>query len=152
MNLKNLNFKILFITTLVILDIGTKFYIRKFNVQEVELINGILTIDLTYNTGIAFGFLSNHTEVTYIFSLFIFIWLINQFRSSTNTNLELYGLLLIISGAIGNLSERGWNLLTNNNGKVTDFIEFLFIPSFNFADMYISLGIVIILFLELKNK
>ena len=72
MNLKNLNSKILFITTLVVLDIGTKFYIRKFNVQEVELINGILTIDLTYNTGIAFGFLSNHTEVTYIFSLFYF--------------------------------------------------------------------------------
>jgi signal peptidase II len=152
LNLKNLSSKLSLIIFLVILDLLSKFYIRYFNIQEVEIISGILTIDLTYNTGIAFGFLSNHTEITYFFSLIVFIWLIFQFKNSATSNIELIGLLLIISGAIGNLSERGWNLIFNNNGKVTDFIEFLFIPSFNFADMYISFGITIFLFTEFKNK
>ena len=152
MNLKNLAAKLSFIIFLVLLDLSSKFYIRYFNIQEIEIINGILTIDLTYNTGIAFGFLSDHTEITYFFSLLVFIWLIIQFKNSANSNFELIGLLLIISGAIGNLSERGWNLIFNNNGKVTDFIELLFIPSFNFADMYISFGITIFLFMEFKNK
>ncbi len=152
MNLKNLASKLSFIIFLVLLDLSSKFYIRYFNIQEIEIINGILTIDLTYNTGIAFGFLSDYTEITYFFSLVVFIWLIIQFKNSANSNIELIGLLLIISGAIGNLSERGWNLIFNNNGKVTDFIELLFIPSFNFADMYISFGITIFLFMEFKNK
>jgi signal peptidase II len=152
LNLKKLSSKLSLIIFLVILDLLSKFYIRYFNIQEVEIISGILTIDLTYNTGIAFGFLSNHTEITYFFSLIVFIWLIFQFKNSATSNIELIGLLLIISGAIGNLSERGWNLIFNNNGKVTDFIEFLFIPSFNFADMYISFGITIFLFTEFKNK
>ncbi len=152
MNLKNLASKLSFIIFLVLLDLSSKFYIRYFNIQEIEIINGILTIDLTYNTGIAFGFLSDYTEITYFFSLVVFIWLIIQFKNSANSNFELIGLLLIISGAIGNLSERGWNLIFNNNGKVTDFIELLFIPSFNFADMYISFGITIFLFMEFKNK
>ncbi len=152
MNLKNLASKLSFIIFLVLLDLSSKFYIRYFNIQEIEIINGILTIDLTYNTGIAFGFLSEYTEITYFFSLVVFIWLIIQFKNSANSNFELIGLLLIISGAIGNLSERGWNLIFNNNGKVTDFIELLFIPSFNFADMYISFGITIFLFMEFKNK
>jgi len=152
LNLKNLASKLSFIIFLVLLDLSSKFYIRYFNIQEIEIINGILTIDLTYNTGIAFGFLSEYTEITYFFSLVVFIWLIIQFKNSANSNFELIGLLLIISGAIGNLSERGWNLIFNNNGKVTDFIELLFIPSFNFADMYISFGITIFLFMEFKNK
>jgi lipoprotein signal peptidase len=152
LNLKNLASKLSFIIFLVLLDLSSKFYIRYFNIQEIEIINGILTIDLTYNTGIAFGFLSDYTEITYFFSLVVFIWLIIQFKNSASSNFELIGLLLIISGAIGNLSERGWNLIFNNNGKVTDFIELLFIPSFNFADMYISFGITIFLFMEFKNK
>jgi lipoprotein signal peptidase len=59
---------------------------------------------------------------------------------------------LILGGAIGNLGERGWNLIFNNNGKVTDFVELLFIPSFNLADTYITFGICFLLISEIKNK
>ena len=66
-------------------------------------------------------------------------------------NLEKLSLILILSGAVGNLGERGWNLITGNDGKVTDFVEFLFIPSFNLADTYISIGIVLLLYSEIKK-
>ena len=48
------------------LDIFTKYLIRKNNIQEYVVIEDILTIDLTYNTGIAFGLLSDYTIFTYI--------------------------------------------------------------------------------------
>ena len=44
------------------------------------------------------------------------------------------------------------NKMLQYGKKVTDFIKLLFIPSFNFADMYISFGITIFLFMEFKNK
>ena len=133
------------------LDIFTKYLIRKNNIQEYVVIEDILTIDLTYNTGIAFGLLSDYTIFTYTLSIFVFIWLVFQIRDIKEQNIEKLSLILILSGAVGNLGERGWNLITDNDGKVTDFVELLFIPSFNLADTYISIGIVLLLYSEIKK-
>jgi signal peptidase II len=122
------------------------------NIQETVVIENILTIDLTYNTGIAFGLLSDKTNITYVLSLIVLIWLLTQFNNAEKDSLEFYSLILILGGAIGNLGERGYNLFTLNDGKVTDFIELLFIPSFNFADSYITIGICLLILSELKNK
>lgn len=152
LKLKNKYIPFFFAILLALLDLLTKFLIRDNNIQEFVVLEGILTIDLTYNTGIAFGFFSDYTIFTYLLSLFVFIWLVVQIKNISEQNLELYSLVLILSGAIGNLGERGWNLITNNDGKVTDFVELLFIPSFNLADTYISIGIVLLFYSEIKKN
>ena len=134
------------------LDLYIKYLIRINNIQEKLILENFLTIDLTYNTGIAFGFFSDYTEITYVFSIVVFLWLITQFRNFDIGSVEMYSFCLITSGAIGNLGERGWNLIFNQNGKVTDFIELLFIPSFNFADVYITFGIIGLFYMELRKN
>ena len=154
-NYLNLNKKIypyFFAVIFASLDLITKYFIRVNNIQEQVIIDNFLTIDLTFNTGIAFGLFSQYTSITYVFSIFVFTWLIFQFKEVENGTVEFYSLTLILAGAIGNLGERGWNLIFNSNGKVTDFVELLFIPSFNLADTYISIGIVLLLYSEIKNK
>ena len=154
-NYLNLNKKIypyFFAVIFASLDLITKYFIRVNNIQEQVIIDNFLTIDLTFNTGIAFGLFSEYTSITYFFSIFVFTWLIFQFKEVENGTVEFYSLTLILAGAIGNLGERGWNLIFNSNGKVTDFVELLFIPSFNLADTYISIGIVLLLYSEIKNK
>ena len=152
MNLKNKFLPLIITLFLSSLDLFTKFLIRENNIQENVIFEGILTIDLTYNTGIAFGLLSDYTIFTYVLSMFVFGWLVIQIKDIEEQNLELFSLVLILSGAVGNLGERGWNLITGNDGKVTDFIELLFIPSFNLADSFISIGIVLLLYSEIKNN
>ena len=152
LNLKNKFLPYIITALLASLDLFTKFLIRENNIQENVVVEGILTIDLTYNTGIAFGLLSEYTIFTYILSIFVFIWLVIQIKDIKETNLELFSLVLILSGALGNLGERGWNLITGNDGKVTDFVELLFIPSFNLADTFISVGIVLLLYSEIKKN
>jgi signal peptidase II len=152
LNLKNKFLPFIITLFLSSLDLFTKFFIRENNIQENVIFDGILTIDLTYNTGIAFGLLSDYTIFTYILSIFVFGWLVIQIKDIEEQNLELISLVLILSGAVGNLGERGWNLITGNDGKVTDFIELLFIPSFNLADSFISTGIVLLLYSEIKNN
>ena len=152
MNLKNKILPFIVTAFLASLDLFTKFLIRENNIQEYEIFDGILTIDLTYNTGIAFGLLSEYTVFTYVSSIFVFIWLVFQIKDIEEQNLELFSLVLILSGAVGNLGERGWNLIFGNDGKVTDFVELLFIPSFNLADSYISVGIVLLLYSEIKKN
>ena len=154
-NYLNLNKKIypyFFAVIFASLDLITKYFIRVNNIQEQVIIDNFLTIDLTFNTGIAFGLFSEYTSITYVFSIFVFTWLIFQFKEVENGTVEFYSLTLILAGAIGNLGERGWSLIFNSNGKVTDFVELLFIPSFNLADTYISIGIVLLLYSEIKNK
>ena len=152
LNLKNKFLPYIISILLASLDLFSKFLIRENNIQEYIVVEGILTIDLTYNTGIAFGLLSDFTIFTYILSMFVFIWLVIQIKNIKVQDLELYSLVLILSGAVGNLGERGWNLITGNDGKVTDFVELLFIPSFNLADSYISMGIVMLLYSEIKKN
>ena len=57
--------------------------------------------------------------------------------------LERWGLFIIICGAIGNIVDRFIN------GYVIDFlylhINQYYWPAFNFADIYISLGIIMII-------
>ena len=151
MNLKNKFLPFIITLFLSSLDLFSKFLIRENNIQENVIFEGILTIDLTYNTGIAFGLLSDYTIFTYILSIFVFIWLVFQIRDIREQNLEKLSLILILAGAVGNLGERGWNLITDNDGKVTDFVELLFIPSFNLADTYISIGIALLLYSEIKK-
>ena len=152
MNLKNKILPFIITAFLASLDLFTKFLIRENNVQEYVVFEGILTIDLTYNTGIAFGLLSEYTVFTYVLSIFVFIWLVIQIKDIEEQNFEMFSLVLILSGAVGNLGERGWNLISGNDGKVTDFVELLFIPSFNLADSYISVGIVLLLYSEIKKN
>ena len=137
---------------LALIDNFIKYYVRLNNIQETVIIENILAIDLTYNTGIAFGLFSDKTNITFILSLVVFFWLITQFSNVESNSLEFYSLILILGGAIGNLGERAYNLITLNNGKVTDFIELLFIPSFNFADTYITICISLLIISEIKNK
>ena len=137
---------------LALIDNYIKFFVRLNNIQETVIIENFLTIDLTYNTGIAFGLLSDKTNITFFISLVVLIWLLTQFNNAKNNSIEFYSLILILGGAIGNLGERAYNIFTSNDGKVTDFIELLFIPSFNFADSYITIGICLLIISEMKNK
>ena len=152
LNLSSKLYPYFFALVFASLDLITKYFIRANNIQEYVIVDNFLTIDLTFNTGIAFGLFSEYTLITYVFSIFVFTWLIFQFRETKNGTIEFYSLTLILAGAIGNLGERGWNLIFNGNGKVTDFVELMFIPSFNLADTYISIGIVLLLYSEIKNK
>lgn len=151
MTLKKLYKPLIFSFFLALVDNYVKYFVRLNNIQEAVIIENILTIDLTYNTGIAFGLFSDKANITFVLSLFVLLWLLTQFNHIDNKSLEFYSLTLILGGAIGNLGERAYNLITFNDGKVTDFIELLFIPSFNFADSYITIGICMLIISELKK-
>ena len=149
----NLNKKPLVISLcLGILDNLVKSFIRSNNFEDFVIIENVLEIDLNYNTGIAFGFLKDQAPFTFIASSVVLIWLIFQFKNEFDKKIEEYAFVLVLGGALGNLGERFVNLINGNDGKVTDFIELLFIPSFNLADTFISIGIFLLILSELVSS
>ena len=112
----------------------------------------IFFLDLTHihNFGISFGLLSGLISpwVLIILGLLVVAFIFYLMKSASDT-LEEWGLLIIISGAISNIIDRIFN------GYVIDFIYFhykdFFWPAFNFADIYITIGIIMIVISVLRK-
>jgi signal peptidase II len=146
-------FIFLIILFCVLLDRYTKNEVIINFSENVFFINNFINIDLIWNTGIGFGFLS--TESSLIYNLVsalvgaVIVILCYFTIISEVTDKLIYA--IIIGGAIGNFYDR---LIFN---AVPDFIDFHYDRyhwfTFNVADIFITLGIIIFLINEfLKNK
>lgn len=99
------------------------------------------------NAGAAFGILEGQTLFLSLFSL-AFIILLLFYAKQSNNNVERLALGMVIGGTVGNLFDR------LAYGCVIDFIELKFIdfPVFNLADVFINLGIVVLLFILMRKN
>jgi|688.fasta_scaffold276598_2 signal peptidase II len=106
---------------------------------------------LTHNTGAAFSLGAGNsflmTALASVVTLSLVAWVLKR-ESSMVSNVERAGLGFLFGGACGNLLDRF------SQGQVTDFIEFTFInfPVFNCADVFIDIGIGLILIAMLSEK
>tara|TARA_B100000575_G_scaffold110946_1_gene88315 strand:- start:408 stop:902 length:495 start_codon:yes stop_codon:yes gene_type:complete len=155
MILKNLenNFlrNLLIIFFIFLTDRISKIYIihlDKLNNNSEIFLSKFLNIRLFWNEGIAFGLLSFGKEYLYnSLTIIIFIViLIIYFMAIKNKGVKKYFFLMILGGAIGNFYDR---VIYK---AVPDFIDFhignyhWFI--FNIADIFITLGVIFMIFSE----
>ena len=154
-NLKKNNFiNFFFILLIFLLDRISKIYVIDLDKKSFgsEIFSSkFLNIYLIWNEGIAFGLLSFQKENLYdILSLIIlFVILAIFFISIKSRGIKKYCYLMILGGALGNFFDRIFYK------AVPDFIDFhvgnfhWFI--FNIADIFISLGIIFLIFLEFTD-
>ena len=139
--------------SLILVDLFSKGYVEDF-FQQGDVVNILpfLGITLAFNSGIAFSLLDFNnffTDYVLLFiGLIITVFLVKLFKQEDNRTSKV-GLILIISGALGNIIDRAMD------GVVTDFLLF-FVGNtpffiFNLADAYISCGAVLYFGIELSN-
>ena len=152
---KKLLFEIVTILLIFLADRASKIYILR--IAEVEsvvdiYVNPYLNFYLIWNKGIAFGLFSFNESLIYnsvslIIGLIIIAILILIIKSE---DIRKYAFLLVLGGALGNLYDRIYY------SAVPDFIDFhireihWFI--FNVADIFITLGVIFLILLELFDK
>jgi|TARA_B100001063_G_scaffold229148_1_gene241125 signal peptidase II len=133
----------LFAIIIFFLDRSSKFQIiHKFN-EESHYINSYINFDLIWNIGIGFGFLSSNSSIVYnlittiiaiVISILFYIFL-------NSKNLDKFIFSIIIGGALGNFYDR---IIYK---AVPDFIDLHYNNfhwfTFNVADIFITLGILI---------
>jgi len=95
------------------------------------------------NFGAAFGLFQGHLSLLIFFSFLIISFLI--YFSNSVKGIGVYGIALLLGGATSNLVDR---MLY---GYIVDYIHLWFWPSFNLADIFNVLG-VILLVIYLKKK
>ena len=145
----------IFVLILFSIDRFSKVYIigltEKTEISEIY-ITSFLNSYLVWNTGIAFGLFSLSNEFTYnlFTSLIVLINLIIIYLVIVTKDFRKYFFLLILGGSFGNLFDRIYYR------SVPDFIDFhignfhWFI--FNLADIFITVGVICLILVELLYK
>ena len=148
-----ISFSIVFL--IYFLDRLSKIYVIELDKNNLGLDifnSAYLNIVLIWNKGIAFGLLSFSESYLYnIISLIIaIIIIVLVIMSLKSQGFKRYSLLMIIGGALGNLYDRFFF------NAVPDFIDFhignfhWFI--FNVSDIFITLGVISMIILELADN
>ena len=130
----------------ILIDQITKFFMIGKN---IIVISQVLSFTYVENTGIAFGMASNNGIFIILLNIII-LGIVLKFLISRKEKLNYVSkvaLVLIISGGISNLIDR---IL---RGYVIDYINInLFnFPTFNFADICITVGVIIIVVILVKQ-
>ena len=150
LNLARVIETVLLIIFLVLIDQCMKVFISKImlnnSFKDMQLLP-FLNIVFVRNTGVSFGMFSEWGILgRYFFSIFSivigsFLILLAIFSDTKAFRISLG---LISSGALGNAIDRVYF------GGVIDFIDFFIYnfhwPAFNFADIFITLGVILLLF------
>ena len=149
--IKKIIFSIVMISLLVIVDQWSKLLAvdRLMNKDGFEVIGNLLTFEYVENPGAAFSSFLNKKVFLCSITVVALI-LFSVFLVKCEDRYTFVGLLLTIGGAIGNFIDR------LRLSYVIDFIHFSFFsPVFNLADVFLTVGvaiIIIVLLVEAKNE
>ena len=152
---KNFYISFSIVALIYFLDRLSKIYVIQLDKNNLgsDIFNSTyLNIVLIWNKGIAFGLLSFSESYLYnIISLIIaIIIIVLVIMSLKSQGFKRYSLLMIVGGALGNLHDRFFF------NAVPDFIDFhignfhWFI--FNVSDIFITLGVISMIVLELFDN
>ena len=152
---KKVLFEIFFVFLIFAIDRVSKsiiLYLSKITGEFQMTLTSYLNLSLIWNRGIAFGFFSFETNLYYNLISFLIgaTILLIIIISKKSKGVEKISFLMIIGGALGNLFDRFYYK------SVIDFIDFSFQNFhwfiFNVSDIFISLGVIILILLEFKKK
>ena len=153
--LKNNIFSLFLVIFIFTLDRLSKIIIIKISEPLNELnisVTPFINFNLIRNEGIAFGLLSFDDKFYYnlITLLIVLITSIIIWFANKSKGVEKLGFLMIVGGSLGNLFDRIYY------SSVPDFIDISinnfhwFI--FNVADIFITIGVILLIILEFFKK
>ena len=147
--------KLIIILTIFFLDRATKVYLLNLQAKAIDIdfyIYSFLNFYLVWNTGVGFGLASMEANIYYhiLTAIIVIINIALIYFLIKYKGVYSYLLALIIGGSLGNLFDRIYY------HAVPDFID-LHLANyhwfiFNVADIFISVGIIGLLFIEVAKK
>lgn len=114
----------------------------------IDIIEGVMSLNLTFNAGGAFGLLQGLPGFFLIATVVVIVVILFMVRGLENHSWTV-PLGMVLGGGVGNLYDR---LLRDFDGRVVDFIDLHVWPVFNLADSAIVVGAALLLILGARQK
>lgn len=130
-------------------------YLVYKNITDVTIIPNFLSLIYKENSGAAFSILSGNRIVIIMISIILILFLFNELFKSYKLNkrvscIEVISYGILFGGILGNLFDRVYR------GYVIDYVSIktlnYYFPIFNFADVLIIIGVILLLIHMIKEE
>lgn len=139
----------LLVSVLLGLDLLFKYLVSTY-LTTVNIIDNFFSLTYVLNDGAAFSLFASRTYLLILIALICLFFIIYELKNNLDDRVLSIGYSLALAGLLGNFLDR---LI---DGYIIDYLSFKILgynyPIFNFADILIVVGIVIVIIKEILKE
>lgn len=145
----NIILVVILVSVLLGLDLLLKYLVSTY-LTTVNIINNFFSLTYVLNDGAAFSLFASRTYLLILIALICLFFIIYELKNNLNDRVLSIGYSLVLAGLLGNFLDR---LI---DGYIIDYLSFKILgynyPIFNFADILIVVGIIVVIIKEILKE
>ncbi len=139
----------LLVSVLLGLDLLFKYLVSTY-LTTVNIIDNFFSLTYVLNDGAAFSLFASRTYLLILIALICLFFIIYELKNNLDDRVLSIGYSLVLAGLLGNFLDRLMD------GYIIDYLSFKIFtynfPIFNFADILIVVGIIIVIIKEILKE
>ena len=140
---------IILVSILLLIDLIIKLLVSRY-LEKVVIIDDFFSLTYVLNDGAAFSLFASKTFFLVLISLICLFFVLHELNNNLDDKVTTIGYSLVLSGLLGNFIDR------LKDGYIIDYLSFKIFsynfPIFNFADIFIVVGIFIVIIKEILKE
>lgn len=145
----NIILSIVLVIVLLGIDLLLKYLVSTY-LTTVNIIDNFFSLTYVLNDGAAFSLFASRIYLLILIAIICLFFIIYELKNNLDDRMLSIGYSLVLAGLLGNFLDR---LI---DGYIIDYLSFkifkLNFPIFNFADILIVVGIVIVIIKEILKE
>ena len=145
----NIILSIVLVIVLLGIDLLLKYLVSTY-LTTVNIIDNFFSLTYVLNDGAAFSLFASRTYLLILIALICLFFILYELKNNLDDRVLSIGYSLVLAGLLGNFLDRLMD------GYIIDYLSFKIFtynfPIFNFADILIVVGIIIIIIKEILKE
>ena len=145
----NIMLVVILVSVLLGLDLLFKYLVSTY-LTTVNIIDNFFSLTYVLNDGAAFSLFASRIYLLILIAIICLFFIIYELKNNLDDRVLSIGYSLVLAGLLGNFLDR---LI---DGYIIDYLSFKILgynyPIFNFADILIVVGIVIVIIKEILKE
>ena len=148
-NKSNIILSIVLVIVLLGIDLLLKYLVSTY-LTTVNIIDNFFSLTYVLNDGAAFSLFASRTYLLILIALICLFFIIYELKNNLDDRVLSIGYSLVLAGLLGNFLDRLMD------GYIIDYLSFKILgynyPIFNFADILIVVGIIVVIIKEILKE
>ena len=148
-NKSNIILSIVLVIVLLGIDLLLKYLVSTY-LTTVNIIDNFFSLTYVLNDGAAFSLFASRTYLLILIAIICLFFIIYELKNNLDDRMLSIGYSLALAGLLGNFLDR---LI---DGYIIDYLSFKILgynyPIFNFADILIVVGIIVVIIKEILKE
>ena len=149
MKKSNIVLSVILVIVLLGIDLLLKYLVSTY-LTTVNIIDNFFSLTYVLNDGAAFSLFASRIYLLILIAIICLFFIIYELKNNLDDRVLSIGYSLVLAGLLGNFLDR---LI---DGYIIDYLSFKILgynyPIFNFADILIVVGIVIVIIKEILKE